>query len=115
MYSAHHSKKYNYCSVACDLRSCHSALDAESRFSIFDLESAIGKLGSCFRRNNSSHLSSGRALSAKSKINCSFAQGFADYDNMSYIEAILALFAIVEPTGNIPILLDITPPPYYPI
>ena len=42
-----------------------------------------------------------------SKINCSFAPEFADYDIMSYVEAILALFAIVDPIGNIPILLHV--------
>jgi len=40
-------------------------------------------------------------------IDCSFSSQLADYGNMAYIEAILALFAIVDPVGNIPILLDI--------
>ncbi|MHC4572027.1 MAG: MarC family protein [Planctomycetota bacterium] len=43
----------------------------------------------------------------KSKINCSYSLKFVDYDKMPYIEAILALFAIVDPIGNIPILLHI--------
>jgi multiple antibiotic resistance protein len=46
-------------------------------------------------------------LSYKGKISCSFIPKFVDYYNMSYIEAILALFAIVDPIGNIPILLHI--------
>jgi multiple antibiotic resistance protein len=41
------------------------------------------------------------------KIGCSFISNPVDYYNMSYIEAILALFAIVDPIGNIPILLHI--------
>jgi len=37
----------------------------------------------------------------------SFVSEAADYDNMSYVEAIIALFAIVDPVGNIPILLHV--------
>jgi len=40
-------------------------------------------------------------------IDCSSEPNSADYDNMSYLEAILALFAIVDPIGNIPILLHV--------
>jgi len=41
------------------------------------------------------------------KFNYSFTATPADYYDMSYIEAILALFAIVDPIGNIPILLHV--------
>jgi len=46
-------------------------------------------------------------LRDKSKINCRFGLEFVDYYKMLYVEAILALFAIVDPIGNIPILLHI--------
>jgi multiple antibiotic resistance protein len=42
-----------------------------------------------------------------SEIGCSFICSSVDYYKMSYAEAILALFAIVDPIGNIPILLHI--------
>jgi multiple antibiotic resistance protein len=40
-------------------------------------------------------------------MHLSFSVEFVDYYKMSYAEAILALFAIVDPIGNIPILLHI--------
>jgi len=46
-------------------------------------------------------------LPGQLKINCTFGCESADYNKMSYIEAILALFAIVDPIGNIPILLHV--------
>jgi len=46
-------------------------------------------------------------MSFARKINCSSGLEFVDYYDMSYAEAILALFAIVDPIGNIPILLHI--------
>ena len=47
-------------------------------------------------------------ITAPLKFSYSFTSKAADYYDMSYIEAILALFAIVDPIGNIPILLHVS-------
>ena len=42
------------------------------------------------------------------KFPCSILPEFVDYNSMPYVESILALFAIVDPVGNIPILLHVS-------
>ena len=49
----------------------------------------------------------GKIADGELESGCSFGCEFADYNKMSYVEAILALFAIVDPIGNIPILLSV--------